>query len=69
MLNGYPKSFIVKEINKTLKKMKTNTKTKKEDQEEDLTKMFLLYEKGVSEKIKRIAKTPGVEVIFTRGQS
>ena len=52
MLNVYPKRFIIKEINKTLEKMKNNTKTKTKDQQENLVKMFLAYEIGVSEKMK-----------------
>ena len=36
---------------------------------EGIAKLFLPYEKVYGEKIKRIAKKHGIEVIFTRGQS
>ena len=31
--------------------------------------MFMPYEKGISEKIKRVAKKSRVEIIFTKGQT
>jgi len=36
---------------------------------EGIAKLFLPYERGYGEKIKRIAKKHGIEVIFTRGQT
>ena len=36
---------------------------------EGISKLFLPYERGYGEKIKRIAKKHGIEVIFTRGQT
>ena len=35
---------------------------------EGIAKLFLLYKRGYGEKIKRIAKKHGIEVVFTRGQ-
>ena len=69
MLNGYPKSFIEKEIKKTLKKMENTPNNSNKEKTEGIAKLFLPYERGYGEKIKRIAKKHGIEVIFTRGQT
>ena len=68
MLNGYPKSFIEKEIKKTLKKMENTPNNSDKEKTEGIAKLFLPYERGYGEKIKHIAKKHGIEVIFTRGQ-
>ena len=39
------------------------------DRPEGIAKSFLPYKRGYGEKIKRIAKKHGIEVIFTRGQT
>ena len=56
MLNGYPKSFIEKEIKKTLQKMENTPNNSNKEKTEGIAKLFLPYERGYGEKIKRIAK-------------
>ena len=69
MLNGYPKSFIEKEIKKTLKKMENTPHNSNKEKTERIAKLFLPQERGYEEKSKRIAKKHGIEVIFTRRQT
>ena len=39
------------------------------DKTEGIAKLFVPYERGYGEKIKRIAKKHGIKVIFTRGKT
>ena len=69
MLNGYPKTFVEKEIKKTLKNMESTPHNSSKEKTEGIAKLFLPYEGGYGEKIKRIAKKHGIDVVFTRGQN
>ena len=69
MLNGYPKTFVEKEIKKTLKIMESTPHDSNKEKTEGIAKLFLPYERGYGEKIKRIAKKHGIDVVFTRGQN
>ena len=66
MLDGYPKTFIEKDIKKTLKKMENTLDNSTKEETEGIVKLFLPYEGGYGEKIKTIAKK--MALIFTRGQ-
>ena len=46
MLDGYPKTFIEKDIKKTLKKMENTTNNSNKDKSEGIVKLFLPYERG-----------------------
>ncbi|MCB1073870.1 MAG: GIY-YIG nuclease family protein, partial [Chlamydiia bacterium] len=74
MLNGYPKGFIETQISNTLMKIDVGKQqkskiSKETESNEPLVKMFMPYEKGISEKIKRVAKKSRIEVIFTKGKT
>ena len=49
--------------------MEKTSNNSNEEKTEGIAKLFLPYERGYGEKIKRIAKKHGIEVIFTRRQS
>ena len=69
MLNSYPKTFVEKEIKKTLKNMESTPHDSNKEKTEGIAKLFLPYEGGYGEKIKRIAKKHGIDVVFTRGKT
>ena len=64
-LNGCPEKLITKAIKQTLS---SNSKTKN-SQNLETPELFLPYEKGISEQLKRVANKYGLEVIFTRSLS
>ena len=69
-LNGYPEEFIKNETQKTLHNMNqiNNNGPSSRDDEDKLQKMYIPYEKGTSEKIKRMAGKHRIKVIFTKGK-
>ena len=56
VLNGYPKSFIEKEIKKTLKEMENTPNNSNKDTTEGIAKLFLPYERGYGEKSNALLK-------------
>ena len=64
-LNGYPEKLITKTIKQTLS---FNSRSKN-NQNLEAPKLFIPYEKGISEQLKRIANKYGLEVIFMRSLS
>ena len=64
-LNGHPEKLITKTIKHTLA---SNSKSNN-SQNLETPKLFLPYEKGISEQLKRVANKHGLEVIFTRSLS
>ena len=64
-LNGYPEKLITKTIKQTLS---YNSKSKN-SQNLEAPKLFIPYEKGISEQLKRVANKYGLEVIFRRSLS
>ena len=64
-LNGYPEKLITKTIKRTLL---SNSKSKNSENLET-PKLFIPYEKGIAEQLKRVANRYGLEVIFTRSLS
>ena len=64
-LNGYPEKLITKTIKQTLP---SNSKSKNSQNLEG-PKLFMPYEKGISEQLKRVADKYGLGVIFTRSLS
>ena len=61
-LNGYPEKLITKTIKQTLS---FNSRSKN-NQKLEAPKLFIPYEKGISEQLKRAADKYGFEVIFRR---
>ena len=61
-LNGYPKKLITRTINRTL----SSKKCPKNNEVPEKPKLFMPYEKGISEPLKSVAIRYGLEVIFTR---
>ena len=64
-LNGYPETLVTKTIKRTLSyqnKVKSNDDIVK-------PKLFIPYEKGISEQLKRISNKYGLDVVFTRSLS
>ena len=49
--------------------MKNTPNISNKDKTKGIKKLFLPYERGYGEKIKRTAKKLGIEVILTRGQT
>ena len=64
-LNSYPEKIITKTVKRTLL---FNSKSKNSKNLET-PKLFIPYEKGIAEKLKRVANSYGLEVIFTRSLS
>ena len=64
-LIGYPEKLITKTIKQTLS---SNIKSKN-NQNLEAPKLFLPYEKRISEQLKRVANKYSLEVIFTRSLS
>ena len=64
-LNGYPEKLITKTIKQTLS---FNSRSKN-NQNLEAPKLFIPYEKGISEQLKRVANKYGLEVIFRRSLS
>ena len=64
-LNGYPEKLITRTIKRTLL---SNSKSKN-SQNLETPKLFMPYEKGIAEQLKRVANRYGLEVIFTRSLS
>ena len=64
-LNGYPEKLVTNTIKRTLL---YQNKIKNTDPIEK-PKLFMPYEKGISEKLKRVAYKYGLEVIFTKSLS
>ena len=61
-LNGYPLNVINKTIKDTLQSHNYEHKSK----ELEPLKMFIPYEKGAVEKLKRVASKYGVTTVFTK---
>ena len=61
-LNGYPLNVINKTIKDTLQSHNFEHKSK----ELEPLKMFIPYEKGVAEKVKRVASKYGFKTVFTK---
>ena len=61
-LNGYPLNVIIKTINDTLQSHNSEHKSK----ELEPLKMFTPYEKGVAEKLKRVASKYRFTTVFTK---
>ena len=82
-LNGHPEKLIIKiikhtlesnsksknRITKTIKHTLESNSKSKNSQDLETPKLFLPYEKGMSEQLKRVANKYGLEVIFTRSLS
>ena len=64
-LNGYPEKLITKTIEQTLS---FNSRSKN-NQNLEAPKLFIPYEKEISEQLKRVANKYGLEVIFRRSLS
>ena len=64
-LNGYPDKL----ISKTIKQALSSNSKSKNSQNVEVPNLFLPYEKGISEKLNRLANKYGLEVIFTRSLS
>ena len=64
-LNGHPEKLITKTIKQTLS---FNSRSKN-NQNLEAPKLFIPYEKGISEQLKRVANKYGLEVIFRRSLS
>ena len=64
-LNGYPDKL----ISKTIKQALSSNSKSKNSQNVEVANLFLPYEKGISEKLNRLANKYGLEVIFTRSLS
>ena len=64
-LNGYPEKLITKTIKQTLL---FNSRSKN-SQNLEAPNLFMPYEKGISEQLKRVANKYGLEVIFRRSLS
>ena len=61
-LNGYPLNVINKTIKDTLQSHNSEHKSK----ELEPLKMYIQYEKGVAEKLKRVARKYGFTTVFTK---
>ena len=59
--NGYPWNVINKRIKDTLQSHNSEQKSKKLEP----LKVFILYEKGVAEKLKRVASKDDFTTVFT----
>ena len=64
-LNGYPEKLITKTIKQTLS---FNSRLKN-NQNLEAPKLFIPYEKGISEQLKRVANKYGLDMIFRRSLS
>ena len=65
-LNEYPRSIVKKAITETLN---PKPKEKKDKEDENMIKMYLPYEKGISENIARISRKFNVKLVNTKGKS
>ena len=63
-LNGYPLNV----INKTIKDTLQSHNSKHKSKELEPLKMFIPYEKGVAEKLKRVASKIGFTTVFTKAK-
>ena len=61
-LNGYPLNVINKTIKSTLQKHNSEHQVEKLE----LLKMFIPYEKGVAEELKKVASKYGFKTVFTK---
>ena len=66
-LNEFPKVIVKKVIHETLSKSKASKKKNEDD--EYAIKMYMPYEKGISENIARIGKKFNVKLVHTKGKS
>ena len=66
-LNEFPKVIVKKAIHETLSKSKVSKKKNEDD--EYAIKMYMPYEKGISENIARIGKKFNVKLVHTKGKS
>ena len=66
-LNEFPKVIAKKVIHETLSKSKASKKENEDD--EYAIKMYMPYEKGISENIARIGKKFNVKLVHTKGKS
>ena len=64
-LNDFPKKLIEKTIKNTLNR-ETENKNKEDD---NSIKLFLPYERGISEQITKMSKNYNVKVVHTKGKS
>ena len=61
-LNGYPEKLVTKTIKRTL----LSDSKSKSNQNLETLKLFIPYEKGIGEQLKRVANRYGLELIFAR---
>ena len=61
-LNGYPLNV----INKTIKDTSQSHNSEHKNKGLEPLKMFIPYEKGISEKLKRVASKYGFTTVFTK---
>ena len=66
-LNEFPKVIVKKAIHETLSKNKPSKKKNEDD--EYAIRMYMPYEKGISENIARIGKKFNVKLVHTKGKS
>ena len=66
-LNEFPKVIVKKAIHETLSKSKPSKKKNEDD--EYAIRMYMPYEKGISENIARIGKKFNVKLVHTKGKS
>ena len=66
-LNELPKAIVKKAIHETLSKSKPSKKKNEDD--EYTIRMYVPYEKGISENIARIGKKFNVKLVHTKGKS
>ena len=65
-MNEFPKNIVERVIKETLHETEN---TKKNDDENEMIRMFLPYEKGLSENISRISKKYNVKLIHTQSKA
>ena len=65
LLNEFPEKLIIK----TMKEALSERKLERKQENENCLKMFVPYEKGVSEKLSNIAKRFNVQLINKKGKS
>ena len=66
LLNEFPKSLIERTITKTLH---NHNNKKKENENENMIRMYIPYEKGISENISRVCRKFNVQLVHTRNKS
>ena len=65
-MNEFPKNIVERVIKETLHETEN---TKKNDDENEMIRMFLPYQKGLSENISRISKKYNVKLIHTQSKA